>query len=84
MIILSALGMIACYSYYTIETCKVYFNDEDAPDLEWSINKLKAGSFTALTVILIISSFIMLRRLKNRFYGLYTDYGKYLWIVVLS
>ena len=77
--------MISCYSYYITATCKAYFDDNKEPtSLEKDINNLKAISFTALTVILIISSFIMIRRLKHRFHGLYTDYGKILWIIIIS
>ena len=83
IVIVSALGLIVCYAYYTTAGCKAYIEERDADSIEWSINSLKAYSFTALTIVLIISSFIMLRRLKEKFYGLYTDYGRKLWIIVL-
>ena len=67
-----------------VESCNAYHEEIYSVSLEERINELRVYSISGLTVILIISSFMMLRRLKNRFHGLYTDYGKMLWIIVIS
>ena len=84
VVAISALTITYFYTYYATMTCMAYFDGKDSDQLENSIDGLSTISFIILTVILILSGFMMLRRLRHRFHGLYTDYGKWLWIIVLS
>ena len=38
---------------------------------------------SVLTIVLLVMSLKMMRRLKYRFHGLYTDYGKKLWCILI-
>ena len=85
-VVFSTIVFVLTVLYFAIavEYCKAV-NDghlyEDG-QVEYDLSLLVSISLAILTVALTIMSLIMVRRLQNRFHGLYTDHGSKLRVIL--
>ena len=86
--IISIVALIISVPYVlnVTEYCEASFDGnkpEDGKLLNYII-LLESISLATLTVALTVMSLMLMHRLRNRFHGLYTDYSRSLWIVVIT
>ena len=68
------------YMFLTRRVCVLIYDKE--PSL-YMIRLAIMINSTLLTIVLLVISFMMMHRLRYRFHGLYTDYGKKLWFILI-
>ena len=85
LVCVTAIAISTLTILFTTQYCQsVYDKDmEKKHEISDTLRLLGVISAVLLTTTLIVLSIMMMRRLKNRFYGLYTDYGRILWAFVI-
>ena len=70
------------YMFLTGRYCISIYDNKHYEAYE-QINFVISINGSLLTIVLLIMTLMIMHRLKNRFHGLYTDYGKKLWIILI-
>ena len=83
-----AAAAVKCFlfTYFSSEFCIAKFNDDKIKkDKAFDrLSLVQSISIVLLAATLTLLSLMMMHRLRYRFHGLYTDYGKQLWKVVIT
>ena len=80
------LAVIACiftalYTYASVDDCKAYNEGEDIIHRDTAL--VRWINIAIFTVILVVIGYMMMRKLRLRYYSLYTDHGRKLWIIYI-
>ena len=74
------------YCYFAVRYCdsELHENWDHRGHLEHFTLMLRWINFGFFTVLLIVMGLIVMNKLKQRFYGLHKEYGRWLWTAVIT
>ena len=80
------MGLSGLYCYFAFRFCEFDLHEhwDHKSHLEHFTLYLRWINFGFFTVLLIVMGLIVMNKLKQRFYGLYKEYGCQLWTAVIT